>query len=261
MTEGLPSAATVQPAVIDTNRFLWVRVQAGRGVPLSRLVPVVMLAALSWSVPVSSPPPTGRLVDAGGHALHLSCTGEGAPTVVVENGLGDFSFDWILVQRRVERFARICTYDRAGYAWSEPGPFPRTFNQLNLELRAALARAGERGPYVLVGHSFGGGVVRHFAERYPDEVAGLVLAEAVAEDQYVRMGPHAGRIRDDARGIAIPEPKASFTPPPRRGVPGKAEPLESRLQSPPTAREGAARVGSLAPGLAACGGQPEAVVG
>jgi len=176
--------------------------------------------AIAWfalaGVAVQPPEPPGRLVDVGGHRLHLNCTGQGLPIVVVETGLGDFSFDWVLVQSRVATFTRICTYDRAGYAWSDAGPSPRTFDQLNVELRAALARAGERGPYVLVGHSFGGGVVRRYAERYPAEVAGLVLVEMVAEDQYIRMGPHAGRIRDGARGAAIPEPILRFTPPPPR---------------------------------------------
>src|SRR5215470_9838939 len=122
----------------------------------------IWLAVMSVAVaqPGAAPVPTGRLIDVGGHRLHVNCTGAGRPTVVVENGLGDFSFDWALVQRRVEQFTRICTYDRAGYAWSEPGPKPRTFVQINLELRDALTTLGEAGPFVLVGHSFGGPVVR-----------------------------------------------------------------------------------------------------
>src|SRR5690242_4801294 len=89
------------------------------------------------------PKPLGKMVDLGGHRLHVNCTGKGRPTVVVENGLGDFSFDWILVQSRVSEFTRICAYDRAGYAWSDPGPKPRTFAQINLELRDALSKLGE----------------------------------------------------------------------------------------------------------------------
>jgi hypothetical protein len=77
------------------------------------------------SFKASAPAPPGRLVDLGEHKLHVSCTGEGQPTVVVENGLGDFSFDWILEQEEASGFAPICTYDRAGYAWSDPGPMPR----------------------------------------------------------------------------------------------------------------------------------------
>src|SRR5947209_8643840 len=97
-----------------------------------------------------SPPQTpGRLVDLGGHRLHVFCTGHGAPTVVVETGLGDFSFDWTLVQTRLSRLTRVCTYDRAGYAWSDPGPTPRTFAQINFELHEALQRLGEHGPFIL----------------------------------------------------------------------------------------------------------------
>jgi pimeloyl-ACP methyl ester carboxylesterase len=167
------------------------------------------LLAAFLMMPLSvDPGPVGRLIDLGGHRVHMHCTGRGRPTVVIETGLGDFSFDWILVQQRVERDLRVCTYDRGGYAWSDPGPLPRTFDQLNLELHDALARAGEHGPFVLVGHSFGGGPVRSFARRYATEVAGLVLVEAVSEQQYIQMGPrHAGRIGDDARGRTIPPPR------------------------------------------------------
>src|ERR1700691_5597255 len=94
---------------------------------------IVLSLCLAFAASTAEPEPLGKLVDLGGHRLHVNCTGNGSPTVVVENGLGDFSFDWILVQSRVARFTRICTYDRAGYAWSDPGPKPRTFSQLNLE--------------------------------------------------------------------------------------------------------------------------------
>lgn len=82
--------------------------------------------AASARVPVTSvvPAPVGRLIDVGGQRVHLHCSGRGAPTVVIETGLGDFSFDWILVRRRVEARSRICTYDRAGRRrwWIEPLP-------------------------------------------------------------------------------------------------------------------------------------------
>jgi pimeloyl-ACP methyl ester carboxylesterase len=166
-----------------------------------------LLVFLLGTLPLLDPKPTGRLVDLGGHRVHINCTGRGQPTVVIETGLGDFSFDWILVQRRVEHDTRVCTYDRGGYAWSDPGPEPRTFDQLNLELHDTLSRAGEHGPFVLVGHSFGGGPVRTFAARYRAEVAGLVLVDIVSENQYIPMGPHAGRIGDGAKGRKIPEPR------------------------------------------------------
>jgi pimeloyl-ACP methyl ester carboxylesterase len=171
------------------------------------VTPWLLLLLLPVLPSVAAPAPVGRLVDLGGQRLHLNCTGRGSPTVVVENGLGDFSFDWVLVQHPVSSFARVCTYDRGGYAWSDPGPLPRTFDQLNFELRKALARAGERGPYVLVGHSFGGGVVRQHALRFPSDVAGVVFVDIVSEHQFIRMGPHAGRVGDDAKAREIPAPR------------------------------------------------------
>jgi len=172
-----------------------------------------LIVAFCFTLEAQEPlAPTGKLVDLGGHRLHIRCTGKGAPAVVVENGLGDFSFDWILVQREVEKFTRICTYDRAGYAWSDSGPKPRTYAQLNLELHDALGKIGESGPFVLVGHSFGGTVVRNYAAAYPKQVAGMVLVDIVHEDQRIPMGPNAARVRDFAQGKAIPPPRETMLP-------------------------------------------------
>ena len=176
------------------------------------IVAVCLVTAGSVAAAPADPPPRGRLVDVGAHRLHIDCRGQGAPTAVIETGLGDFSFDWMLVQDRVARSRRVCTYDRAGYASSEPGPKPRTLDQLNLELHTLLAAAGEHGPFILVGHSYGGGVVRNFALRYPAEVAGLVLAEAVGDTQYIEMGPKAQQLRDFASGRPIPEPRRDLRP-------------------------------------------------
>jgi pimeloyl-ACP methyl ester carboxylesterase len=103
-------------------------------------------------------PAPGRMVDLGGWRVHLHCTGErraGQPTVLLEAGAGGFSVDWSLVQPEVSRFARVCSYDRAGMGWSELGPRPRTLRQIVWELHTLLERAGERLPVVLVGHSYG----------------------------------------------------------------------------------------------------------
>lgn len=147
-----------------------------------------------------APLPPGKMVDAGGHRLHLNCTGHGSPTVVVENGSGDFSFDWSLVQPAVSRFTRICTYDRAGYAWSEPGPVPRTFRQITFELATALKNAGIEGPFVMAGQSYGGFLARAFARFYPKDVVGMILVDAVNEDSRIVIGGKAVRIRDWAKG-------------------------------------------------------------
>jgi pimeloyl-ACP methyl ester carboxylesterase len=162
------------------------------------------LILLSANLLGSRPKASGKLVDLGGHRLHVYCTGRGSPTVVVEAGLADFSFDWILVQQRVAEFTRICTYDRAGYGFSDPGPKPRTYAQINHELHDALRELGEKPPWVLIGHSFGGPVVRHYAAVYPDDVAGLVLMDTVSEEERIPMGEKVRRVRDDATGKAIP---------------------------------------------------------
>ena len=129
-------------------------------------------------------PARGEMVDAGGYDLHLYCRGEaGAPTVVMDSGLGGTVLDWQLVQPEVAEFARVCTYDRAGMGWSEPGDQPRTSQQIVEELHALLGNAGVQGPYVLVGHSFGGTNVQLYASQYPNEVAGMVLDDAATEDE------------------------------------------------------------------------------
>jgi pimeloyl-ACP methyl ester carboxylesterase len=158
-------------------------------------------------------PPPGRSVDAGGWRLHLNCTGEARtsqPIVILEAGAGDFSVDWSLVQPGVARFARVCSYDRAGSGWSELGPRPRTMHQIVYELHTLLDKAGERPPYALVGHSFGGALVRLYQLRYPAEVVSLVLVDAAADNPW-RKTPDKGLVRssDLATGKPIPEAKTS----------------------------------------------------
>jgi len=155
----------------------------------------------------------GILVDGGGHKLHLNVQGKGSPTIVFENGSGDFSFIWALVQPEVAKFTQTVSYDRAGFAWSEPGPMPRTSEQICFELHTALNNAGIHPPYILVGQSFGGFLVRAFARYYPKEVAGMVLLEAVQEDQKIFMGGDTPqRIRDAAKGRVAPAVQTNFTP-------------------------------------------------
>jgi pimeloyl-ACP methyl ester carboxylesterase len=126
-------------------------------------------------------PAAGRLVDAGGHRLHLDCRGAGAPTVVMDAGLGGSSLDWSLVQPELAGLTQVCTYDRAGMGWSETGPAPRSPSQLAEELHTLLENGGVPGPYVLVGHSLAGKTVRLFAASHPADVAGMVLVDARSE--------------------------------------------------------------------------------
>jgi len=170
---------------------------------------------------IQPPPHPGKLVDVGGWRLHLDCRGKSKgniPTVVLESGAGDFSFDWDLIQPGVARFTRVCTYDRAGYAWSDPGPTPRTMQQVAYELHTALHEEGVRKPYVLVGHSIGGLMVRVYAGQYRDEVSGMVLVDSSHEDQLISITDMKTkqekivRWREFSSGRAIPPVQSRVSP-------------------------------------------------
>ena len=125
----------------------------------------------------------GRLVDVGRHRLHLWCTGAGAPAVILDSGLGGSSAEWGYVQPEVARFTRVCSYDRAGMGYSDPGPSPRTARRIASELATLVDRNGIDGQLVLVGASSGGFNVRVFASDHTGRVAGLALVDASHEDQ------------------------------------------------------------------------------
>ena len=188
----MKSARERQPAHTHKRSRLWrwtKRVLVG----LTGVVVVLLLAGAAYQFIVTKIyerkyPPPGRLVDVGGYRLHLYCVGEGTPTVVMDAGLCGGVLDWSTVQPEVSKFARVCTYDRAGMAWSDAGVRPRTSRQIVTELHALLGNAGVRQPYVLVGHSIAGIHVQLYASQYPDEVAGLVLIDSSHEDQLTRKG-------------------------------------------------------------------------
>jgi pimeloyl-ACP methyl ester carboxylesterase len=153
---------------------------------------------------LKSYPPTGKLFDAGGHFIHLNIKGNGMPAVVFENGSGDFSFIWDLVQPAISKVTTTVSYDRAGYAWSEEGPLPRTGSQIAYELHTALHNAGIHGPYIMVGQSYGGFLVRSFARYYNKEVVGLVLVDALNENEKIIINNQQIRIREMAKGRIDP---------------------------------------------------------
>jgi pimeloyl-ACP methyl ester carboxylesterase len=124
----------------------------------------------------------GQLVSVDGFRLNLYCMGSGSPTVVFDSGWEDWAPAWSTVQPQITTWTRACSYDRAGAGFSDPGPMPRTSMRIAEELHTALHRAGIAGPYILVGHAFGGDNVRVFADRYLREVAGLVLVDADPND-------------------------------------------------------------------------------
>jgi pimeloyl-ACP methyl ester carboxylesterase len=139
-------------------------------------------------------PPPGRFVDVGGHRLHLNVMGERSshPTVILEAGMASISSNWGWVQREVAKTTQVVSYDRASLGWSDPGVKPLDAAKSARELHAALHGAGIPAPYVLAGHSYGGLVVRMFADLYRDEVAGVVLVDSSHPDQWARIPASKG---------------------------------------------------------------------
>jgi pimeloyl-ACP methyl ester carboxylesterase len=146
----------------------------------------------------------GRLVDVGGHKLHISCTGSGSPTVLLEGGLGEPSTmmaSWIAPD--VAAATRVCVYDRAGRGWSGSAGHPQDGVQVATDLHTLLHRAGEPGPYVLAGHSAGGIYVLNFARAFPQDVAGIALLDSMHPQQYERMASWPGFYEMFRRASAV----------------------------------------------------------
>ena len=129
------------------------------------------------------------MVDIGGFRLHLNCSGTGSPAVILDAALGGSSISWTLVQPEISNLTRICSYDRAGFGWSDAGPMPRTAERVASELRTLLEKAAVPPPYILVGHSFGGLVMRVFATRYRPDVAALILVDPAHPEDWVNPAP------------------------------------------------------------------------
>jgi pimeloyl-ACP methyl ester carboxylesterase len=145
------------------------------------LMPLLCIAAALGQG--QEPVPPGELIDLGGRRLHLNCAGvAGAPTVIVQNGGGSFSVEWALVQSAVESFARICTYDRAGYAWSDRGPVDDGIEEIMDDLNLLLRKARIASPYVLVGHSLGALYARAYQRRFQEQVARLVFVDGTHDE-------------------------------------------------------------------------------
>jgi pimeloyl-ACP methyl ester carboxylesterase len=143
----------------------------------------ILVAAISCVVMRGAEPAiVGEMVDVGGRRLHLNCTGSGSPTVIVENGGGSFSVEWALVQPEIAKHTRICTYDRAGYAWSERGPLLDGIEQIMDDLNLLLRTAKVDPPYIFVGASLGCIYSRAYHRRFPERVAGLVFVDGTHDE-------------------------------------------------------------------------------
>jgi pimeloyl-ACP methyl ester carboxylesterase len=153
-----------------------------------RLAALILPVVVSQAVSASDSPADilyaqpGQLVVVNGFRLSLYCTGSGSPAVVFDSGFLDWAPSWSTVQPQIAKWTRVCSFDRAGTGFSDPGPVPRTSVRIAEELHSALHQAGIFGPYILVGHAFGGDNVRTFADLHMREVAGLVLVDADATD-------------------------------------------------------------------------------
>jgi pimeloyl-ACP methyl ester carboxylesterase len=155
---------------------------AGRWVVGGLTVVLLVIALAGASITVlaatsSQPARDGRLVDIGGRSLYLECTGSGSPTVVLEAGAGGSSTAWDHIQPAVAATTTVCAYDRAGRGASVAPATPQDGKAIASDLHELLAKAGVRGPYVVVGHSSGGPYLRIYAATYPEDVAGMVLVD------------------------------------------------------------------------------------
>jgi len=138
----------------------------------------IVTCVLSVAQTASAPTPQGRMVDIGGRKLHLNCTGGGSPTVILEAGLGDSSLVWTLVQPKLAAMTRVCSYDRSGTAWSHDAGPQHGLSHAADDLDQLLKISGERAPYLLVGHSWGGWLVTVYARRHLENVAGVVFVDS-----------------------------------------------------------------------------------
>jgi pimeloyl-ACP methyl ester carboxylesterase len=177
------------------------------------LLPVVLIIIISGFVinyKKFNPEPIGKLIDIGGYRLHIIKKGQGTPAVILISGAKAFSFDWYFIQDNISKFTTVCSYDRPGLAWSDPGPEPRTFNQDVYELHELLLRSHIFPPYIMVGHSLGGIIARKYIKEYPNDVVGLVLVDATSENNFLFMNNRVSRLRDFATSEQLPKIKTKI---------------------------------------------------
>jgi pimeloyl-ACP methyl ester carboxylesterase len=166
---------------ISLNLAVWITLASA--LPLGLLEVARSSAEFAGRILEKQYPPPGHLISLGNYRLHLYCFGAGAPTVIVEPGMGQDWVGWRLVIAKLNPTHRVCVYDRAGYGWSDPGPKPRTALREAQELHLLLATAGIPEPYILVAHSFGGYIARIYASQFRKSLAGVVLVEPSYEDE------------------------------------------------------------------------------
>ncbi len=190
-TATAPREQTLGLSIQPAPSHLWLRI-----IVRSLLAVIILLAVAGFLYENISEardnrvnPMPGQLVDIGGHRMHIHCTGQGTPTVILDSGLGDSYLSWQKVQPQIAQFTRVCSYDRAGLGYSDSSPRHRTSKDIAEELHTLLHNAGIPSHYILVGHSMGGYDVRLYASLYRNEVVGMVLVDASHPEQQKRFPP------------------------------------------------------------------------
>jgi pimeloyl-ACP methyl ester carboxylesterase len=200
------------PAMVTLAVWTFLQVRRDlRGGGRRLVTPVlVLLAAASFGATIEnvvlvrdSYPAPGRTYEVAGHRMHLDCRGQGGPTVVLFNGLGEFSGSWARITDEVGSTTRVCAFDRPGQGWSEEASSPQDGVTAAQDLHLLLATAGEEAPYVLVGHSTGGTYALTYAARYPEQVAGMVLLDSSSPEQFTVVTKYAGQYPLMRRGLAL----------------------------------------------------------
>src|SRR5215216_2721590 len=185
-----PRQTTQEPHVVRPKRGLgfWIRRELVWlvGGLLALAVIGAIYQVVATQIDQSTYPPPGEMVNVNGHLMHINCMGEGGPTVILEAANLGMSAHWVRVQQQLAKTTRVCAYDRAGMGWSEPSPESRDAKQISSELHTLLKSPDTEGPYVLVGHSYGGLYTRMYAARYPKQVAGVVLVDSSHPEQFTR---------------------------------------------------------------------------
>ena len=195
---------------------VYVGVRARRDLPARArwiLVPIVAVLALAPVAAVYenltvvrdrhtyAAPGTTYVV--GGHRLYLDCRGQGSPTVVLDNGLGEVAASWARIVAQVDTTTRVCAYDRAGQGWSQDASRAQDGVAAAQDLHTLLSMAGEHGPYLLVGHSIGGTYALTYAAQYPQQVAGMVLLDSSSPEQFTAIPSYSGQYAVVHRVLAL----------------------------------------------------------
>lgn len=148
---------------------------------------LLTLSSTAFNLQANDINPHGQLIKINNRNMHIHCMGNQQPTIILDSGTGGFSLEWINIQRAVATHTRICAYDRAGYGWSEASDLPRATKKIAHELYDLLQTANIQGPYIMVGHSFGGFTAQYFARQFNDQVVGMVLIDSSHLEQIYRL--------------------------------------------------------------------------